>query len=112
MTKNPDQFNRSVANTDLIDIPVKRPGDDLLECRIIVIGIMVQVKRVTCPGNGGGKGVCTRAEIQHVFPGFFLLPLPGPPMHYLFFVGIFHEQNPLITQFVASEPINAFCEGI
>jgi hypothetical protein len=38
-----------------------------------------------------------------------MLPLSAPPMDYLFFVLNSHEQNPIITQFVAWEAINAFC---
>jgi hypothetical protein len=41
--------------------------------------------------------------------GFFILPFAAPPMNDLVFVWDFHEQNPIITQFVTRETINAFC---
>jgi hypothetical protein len=95
-TEYPDDLYGSVANTDLSGIAAKNLPDPFLEPAVGIIGIPGQVLRVAVPVDFRGKGINARAEIQHVFSGFFPLPFSGTPMNHSLWKVNSHK-NPLFS---------------
>jgi hypothetical protein len=81
-TEYPDNLDGSISDTDLQRIAAKDFTDPFLEPIVGIIRVTGQVARITMPHDFWGKGIDTRAEIQHVFFCFFPLSLSGPPMNH------------------------------
>ena len=82
-TEYPDDLNGSVADTDLFRIATEDPADPFLEFAVRVVRVTGKAGRITVPVYCWGKGIDTRAEIQHVFVGFFPLSLSRATMNHL-----------------------------
>jgi hypothetical protein len=59
------------------------------------------------PWEDGGEGIDTRAEIQHIFSGFFPLSLSGTTMNFPFWK-VDHHKNPVFSQILGLAVLNVF----
>jgi hypothetical protein len=59
------------------------------------------------PIEHGREGIDTRAEIQHIFFGFFALSLSGATMN-LSLWKVNHHKNPIFSQILGLAVLNVF----
>jgi hypothetical protein len=57
-----------------------------------------------------GEGIGARAEIQHIFLGFFALSLSGTTMHLTLWKDN-HNKKPFFSKILGLAVLNVFCEG-
>ena len=90
---------------------MKYARNRFFQVEIIVIGIDGKRYRIAVPGELRRERVYARAEIQHVFLGFFLLPLSGPPMNNPFWKIRQPSKILYFYPLLGLEVINAFAGG-
>ena len=99
-TERADQFDRSVADSDLCRIAPERPADHLFECLIPVVRVIIQYRGIRRPGYIRGIGVNIGAEIKQFAPSPD--PMPAYP------TAMFHSFREVFSH-IGGNPLRVCC---